>query len=82
MNRINPHYIPPKDAAGRFKRNRPIQTPLQIILRHAQEDLCAAKRYFDNVSDPEQVDAAIRAMDAAERKYMYVLRLAKKEESK
>lgn len=38
-----------------------------------------AKRLFEEVRDPELVDHAIYAMEAAERKYIYLLRQAKKE---
>jgi len=38
-----------------------------------------ARQYFECVSEPELVDQAIFSMEAAERKYMYLLRLAKAE---
>lgn len=45
----------------------------------AREDWHAAQNYFQNVSDPELVDYAIFKVEEAKCKYMYLLRLAKKE---
>lgn len=41
-----------------------------------------AANYFDNVSDPELVDYAILLREAAERKYMYLLKQAKLAETR
>lgn len=43
----------------------------------ARREWIACRAYFDCVSDPELVDHAIYAVQAAERKYMYLLRKAK-----
>ncbi len=37
----------------------------------------ATKIYFENVSDPDLVDHAIHSMDAAQKRYMYLLRQAR-----
>jgi hypothetical protein len=45
----------------------------------AQLEWYAAQSYFENVSDPELVDYAIYKMEAAKRRYMYLLKAARKE---
>ncbi len=45
----------------------------------ARDEWLAAKNYFEMVSDPDLVDHAIYLLEAAERKYMYLLKRAKKE---
>ena len=43
----------------------------------AKNEWLAAQNYFDNVSDPDLVDYAIYEMEAARKKYMYLLKQAK-----
>lgn len=43
----------------------------------AKNDWLAAQNYFDNVSDPDLVDYAIYEMEAARKKYIYLLKQAK-----
>ena len=45
----------------------------------AKNDWHAALNYFQNVCDPELVDHAIYKVEETKRKYMYLLRQAKKE---
>ncbi len=45
----------------------------------ARQEWNAAQSYFENVSDPELVDYAIFKQEAAKRKYIYLLNLARKE---
>ncbi|MBI2915155.1 MAG: YaaL family protein [Firmicutes bacterium] len=44
----------------------------------ARLDWLSARRYFDNVTDPELVDHAIFLVEAAEKKYTYLIRTAKR----
>ena len=47
---------------------------------HAAKDgWIAAQSYFESVSDPDLVDYAIYELEAARRKYMYFLKLARAE---
>jgi len=46
-------------------------------IREAHEEWIRAQKYFQWVSDPELVDHAIFAEEAARRKYIYLLNLAK-----
>ncbi len=43
----------------------------------AKEEWLAAREYFDNATDPDLIDHAIFSIEAAERKYMYLLKQAK-----
>ena len=46
----------------------------------AKKEWQAAQTYFENVSEPDLVDYAIYKMETARRKYMYLLKMASKEE--
>lgn len=47
------------------------------IVHDARDEWNAAQNYFENVSDPELVDYAIYKIEAARRKYMYLLKQAR-----
>lgn len=47
------------------------------LVERARVEWLAAKSYFENVSDPDLVDHAIHSVDAAQKKYMYLLRQAR-----
>lgn len=55
-----------------------VPTPRESVTR-ARDEWLAAKNYFEMVSDPDLVDHAIYLLEAAERKYMYLLKRAKRE---
>lgn len=48
-------------------------------IKKARNEWEQAKSYFEQVVDPDLVDHAIYAMEAAEKKYMYLLGKARKE---
>lgn len=48
-------------------------------IEKARQEWLSARSYFDNVTDPDLIDHAIYCVEAAERKYMYLLKQAKKE---
>ncbi|MCL4423990.1 MAG: YaaL family protein [Firmicutes bacterium] len=50
---------------------------LEEVIADAHQEWLAAQNYFENVSDPELVDHAIYLLEAAERKYVYLLRQAR-----
>ncbi len=45
-------------------------------VQHALEDWKKATAYFESVSDPELVDYAVYGMEAAKKRYIYLLRNA------
>lgn len=49
---------------------------LQNIDR-ARQDWFVAKKYFDYVTDPDLIDMAIYSIEAAEKRYMYLLKMAR-----
>lgn len=49
------------------------------VIERARQEWISAKNYFDSVTEPELVDHAIFLMEAAQRKYSYLLRKARKE---
>ena len=46
-------------------------------VRRAYSDWQAAENYFDNVADPDLIDFAIYDMEAAKKKYVYMLKKAR-----
>ncbi|MBO8126881.1 MAG: YaaL family protein [Firmicutes bacterium] len=46
-------------------------------IESARQDWQNARNFFDEVTDPDLVDMAIYSMDAAEKRYVYLLKLAK-----
>lgn len=53
--------------------------PLTKAIEEAKQDWYWAKTYFNFVSDHDLVDYAIYRIDAAEKKYMYLLKKARQE---
>ena len=47
-------------------------------IEQARIEMNQAKSFFDLVLEPEQVDQAIYALNAAEKKYMFFLKRARK----
>lgn len=48
--------------------------PLRALTEQAKEQWHQAMDYFENVKDPELVDYAIKNLDAAEKRYDYLLK--------
>ncbi len=48
-----------------------------VLIEQAKQEWKQAANYFNTVSDPELVDHAILLREAAERRYMYLLKQAK-----
>lgn len=75
---------------GEFKLKRFVDTfkiqretydknDLYINLENAKKEWEEAKNIFENVSEPDLVDYAIYNVEAAEKKYVYLLKLIKSE---
>ena len=56
-----------------------ISNDLYINIENAKREWEDAKNIFENVSQPDLVDFAIYKVEAAERKYVYLLRQIKNE---
>lgn len=65
-----------RGAGGRAYAPRP---DLHGQVEAALVELHAAQDYFQCVSDPELVDHAIFQLEAAQRKYMYLLKQSQRE---
>ncbi|NLA59470.1 MAG: YaaL family protein [Firmicutes bacterium] len=50
---------------------------LGTLIEQARQEWLSAQAYFDSVEDPDLVDYAVYSVEAAERKYMYLLKKAK-----
>lgn len=55
------------------------ETDFFAMVEQARQEWKAAKSHFDQVSDPDLVDYAVYAMEAAEHKYTYLLKKARLE---
>ena len=55
------------------------ESSLVYLVERARQEWEQAKVLFNEAEDPELVDHAIYAMQAAERKYIYLLKKAQKE---
>lgn len=78
------------NVKGEFKLKRFVDTfkiqretydkdDLYINLENAKKEWEEAKNIFENVSEPDLVDYAIYNVEAAEKKYVYLLKLIKNE---
>lgn len=56
-----------------------VNNDLYINIENAKREWEDAKNIFENVSQPDLVDFAIYKVEAAERKYVYLLRQIKNE---
>lgn len=66
---------------GQNEQNRLQAENLTLVelVDRARREWEQAKILFDEVKDPDLIDHAIYAMEAAERKYIYLLKKAKEE---
>ena len=69
---------PVDEKRGLDKQNEENQELIDSV-RAAKEEWQAAQVYFENVSEPDLVDFSIYRLEAARRKYMYLLKLARNE---
>lgn len=63
----------------KIQKNVNEKDDLYINLENAKKEWEEAKNIFENVSEPDLVDYAIYNVEAAERKYVYLLRKIKSE---
>ena len=69
MNRLS--LRPSSEAKGGVRAHRPT---LHAAVEAARQEWLGARAYFETVSEPELVDHAIFLVEAAEKKYMYLLK--------
>jgi hypothetical protein len=48
-------------------------------VKRAYAEMKAAENYFDNVNDPDLIDFAIFDLEAAKKRYAYMLKKARRE---
>jgi len=58
---------------------KPQEFSLDDEIKKAHEELLTAEKYFQSVTDPDLVDHAIYIMEAARRKYIYLLKKAREQ---
>ena len=52
---------------------------LSIVVEEARQEWLNAQHYYNSVSDQDLVDHAVYLMQAAEKKYIYLLKQARQE---
>lgn len=70
------------DSLGNYESDEVQEDGKQVLLKSVQDawdEWHGAQNYFENVSDPELVDYAIYKIEAARRKYVYLLKQARRE---
>ncbi|OJU09800.1 MAG: hypothetical protein BGN88_11850 [Clostridiales bacterium 43-6] len=70
-----------KNILDSFKsqKDQDVKNDLYANLESAKKEWEEAKNIFENVSEPDLVDYAIYNVEAAEKKYVYLLRQIKNE---
>lgn len=68
-------------AANFFGPTTPTQATFDLSaeVEAAKADWVAARQYFDTVTDPDLIDFAVYNMEAAQRRYTYLLKRARAE---
>ncbi len=72
---VSERMIPPAETGEPLGNRRSITE----LVEEARQEWQAARAYFETVSEPELVDHAIYLVEAAEKKYMYLLKKAREE---
>jgi hypothetical protein len=58
---------------------KPQEFSLSDEVKKAHMELLSAEKYFQSVTDPDLVDHAIYTMEAARRKFIYLLKKAREQ---
>lgn len=81
MSSVSNKEVKFKNILDGFKspKNADDKNDLYVNLENAKKEWEEAKNIFENVSEPDLVDYAIYNVEAAEKKYVYLLRQIKNE---
>lgn len=81
MSSISNKELSLKNILDNFKiqKSTNAKDDLYTNLQNAKKEWEEAKNIFENVSEPDLVDYAIYNVEAAEQKYVYLLRQIKNE---
>ena len=52
-----------------------------LLVEEARKEWKSARDYFDAVTDPDLIDHAIYALEAAEKRYIYLLKRIREEQA-
>lgn len=63
---------------GEHLEPRPLPA-LSLKVEEARQEWLNAQHYYNTVSDQDLIDHAVYLMQAAEKKYMYLLKMARRE---
>lgn len=66
-----------RSANNELPTARDEKEELALNIQKAHDEWIAAKAYFESVTDPNLIDYAVLAVDAAEKKYAYLMNKAR-----
>jgi hypothetical protein len=72
FNELSHRLLPASDPL-----KEEVEEELYDTVERARREWLAARSFFDSVTDPDLIDHAIYAVDAAEKKYLYLLKKAR-----
>lgn len=76
VDKVWDHLVLDEPSPRRQAKEAVEASRVETAIEKARAEWLAARTYFDNVTDPDLIDHAIYTIEAAERKYMYLLRHA------
>ncbi len=72
--KISSYFFPSEEKAVSLQ-----QEDCFALVEQARQEWESARDRFDQISDPDLIDHAIYNLEAAERRYIYLLKQARKE---
>lgn len=78
LDKVWATLVPPQEKVRNPQSAATDEQQLLKAVEVARQEWNQARSYFDHVTDPDLVDYAIYEIEAAERKYMYLLRQAQR----
>lgn len=73
------HWLAPENWLSDGETTAKSEESLAEIIDLAHRDWLSTQTYYNNISDPDLLDHAIYQMQAAEKRYNYLLKLAREE---
>lgn len=74
LEKILYHLTRLREGSGAGSEERHLE-----LIEEAKKEWQMARAYFNDVTDPELIDHAIYSLEAAEKRYVYLLRKAREE---
>lgn len=66
-----------KSSRGEGSEGNEKEEELKMAIEKTRRELMSSRSFFDSVSEPDMIDHAIYALQATEKKYIYLLKDAR-----